>query len=408
MRMKHNKRYFHASLLQKGLLSLLLALWIQPAFAIELADNIQVHGFLTQGAFYTSDNNYNGDSDDDVSFDQTEIGLNAFWQVNDRVDFSVQGLYRKAGKVENGDVRLDYGMMNVNLFNDENNHFGLRLGRIKNPIGLYNETRDVAFTTPSILLPQSIYLERSRSLLVASDGGQLFSKHQLGDGWLSIKLNYGNTHNDNDEVRDQMFVSYAHGDLDSEDGSFVGQIKYNFQSDKYIFALSYADVTLEYDSSSRDLIPFADGTARFAPYIFSAQYNGEKLSLTTEYYYSENEFKDFGAYSPDLSPITTNWYVQGEYRLSHKWQAIMRYDESYLDKDDRSGKNYEAMGAPGHMGFTKDSMIGVRWDIRPDVMLRAEYHNINGTSWLPSADNPARNDTKRYWDLFSLQMSYRF
>jgi len=406
--MKHNKRYFHASLLQKGLLSLLLTLWIQPAFAIELADNIQVHGFLTQGAFYTSDNNYNGDSDDDVSFDQTEIGLNAFWQVSERVDFSVQGLYRKAGKVENGDVRLDYGMLNVNLFNDENNHFGLRLGRIKNPVGLYNETRDTSFTTPSILLPQGIYPERSRSLFVSSDGGQLFSKHQLGAGWLSIKLNYGKTHNDNDEIRDQMFVSYAHGDLDSEDGAFIGQIKYSFQSDKYIFALSYADVTLDYDHSSKDIFPLTDGTARFAPYILSAQYNGEKISLTTEYYYSENEFRDFGFLYPDSSPVTTNWYIQGEYRLSHKWQAIMRYDESFLDNDDRSGKNYEAMGAPGHMGFTKDSMIGVRWDIRSDVMLRAEYHNINGTSWLSSADNPDRNETKRYWDLFSLQMSYRF
>ncbi|MCU7799562.1 MAG: hypothetical protein KZQ70_05300 [gamma proteobacterium symbiont of Lucinoma myriamae] len=53
-------------------------------------------------------------------------------------------------------------------------------------------------------------------------------------------------------------------------------------------------------------------------------------------------------------------------------------------------------------------MLGVRWDVNSSVMVRAEYHNINGTSWLTSEDNPDRSKTKRYWDLFALQLSLRF
>ncbi len=400
-----NKNYKQI-LLHSKLLCCAILFFSQAASAIELAENIELHGFLTQGAFYTSDNNYNGKSDDKVSFDQTEIGVNIFWQVNEKIDFSALALYRQAGEVEDGDVRLDYGMLNINLFNDENNALGARLGRIKNPFGLYNETRDVAFTTPSILLPQSIYPETSRSLFVSSDGIQLYSKHQLGDGWLSLKGNYGKIHNDNDEIQKPILGSFAQGKLDSDDAFFIGQIKYNFQSDQYIFALSYADIKLDYDPSAYDLI--AAGSARFRPYVLSAQYNGEYFSLTSELYYSKNEFKNFGPYFPDSSPVTTNAYIQGTYRLSHNWQTILRYDVNYLNKDDRSGSNFEKLGMPAHIGFTKDWMIGLRWDVNPRLMVRGEFHNINGTSWLSSADNPDRNQTKQYWNLFSLQISYRF
>jgi len=377
----------------------------KPLFAIELTENIQLHGFLTQGAFYTSKNNYMGNSHDKVSFDQTEIGLNIFWQAHAKIDFSAQGLYRRAGAVETGALRTDYAMMNINLFNNENNNFGVRLGRIKNPIGLYNETRDVAFTTPSILLPQSIYLERSRSLFLSSDGVQLHSRHQLGPGWLSVKLNYGKMQNDNDELKNMTLGTMAPGKLETEDASFLGQIKYNFQSDKYILALSYVDVTLDYKPGSSDFLNA--GSAQFTPYILSAQFNGEKIGLTGEYYYSYNKFRDFGVI-PDTSPVSENWYIQGSYRLSHKWQSIIRYDVNYLDKDNRTGSNLEQANLPAHMGFTKDWMIGLRWDITPSIMIRGEYHNINGTSWLPSADNPDRSKTKQYWDLFSIQASYRF
>ncbi len=386
--------------------SILFSIILVPSvFAIELAKNLQLHGFFTQGAFYSTDNNYNGKSDDKVTFDQTEIGTNIFWQVNDRIDFSAQALYRRAGRVESSDLRVDYAMMSVSLLSDDISRFGIRLGRIKNPIGLYNETRDVAFTTPSILLPQSIYLERSRSLLLSADGGQLFGSHQLGNGWLSFKLNYGKPHNDNDEIQKLIFGNLAQGDLEAEENMLSGQIKYSLDNDKYIFALSYVDVRLDYKPGSTDIL--APGTARFSPYILSAQYNGEKWGFTSEYYYSQNEFEDYVVVQ-DAFPVSENWYLQGTYRFSSKWQGIVRYDVNILDNDDPKGKSFEVLGLPAHMGFTKDSMIGLRWDITPTIMLRGEYHYIDGTSWVSSADNPDRNETEQYWDLFALQLSFRF
>ena len=54
---------------------------------------------------------------------------------------------------------------------------------MKTPLGLYNDTRDVAFTRPSILLPQSIYFDRTRKLALAADGVHLYGEYRsdLGD-----------------------------------------------------------------------------------------------------------------------------------------------------------------------------------------------------------------------------------
>lgn len=61
-------------------------IFIQGAFlfgntlthAMDLVDNgLQLHGYLTQGLVYTSDNNFLGRSDKNVSTDFRELGVNA-------------------------------------------------------------------------------------------------------------------------------------------------------------------------------------------------------------------------------------------------------------------------------------------------------------------------------------------
>ncbi len=52
--------------------------------------------------------------------------------------------------------------------------------------------------------------------------------------------------------------------------------------------------------------------------------------------------------------------------------------------------------------------MGLRWNITPQFMLRAEYHRVNGTGWLSTLDNPNPYATVQHWDLFSILGSYRF
>lgn len=396
------------------LISMFLA---NTVLAYEVTENLQVHGFFTQNGVYTSQNNMYGDSKNSFSGDFREAGLNLFYTPLSNISFSAQALYRKAGEVDNDTVDMDYAFVDFKIKDYGSGYYGLRLGRIKNPIGLYNETRDVAFTTPSIILPQGIYFDRSRSLLLSSDGGQFYWEHLMDSGNLSLKIIYGITRNDNDELL-KAIIPYAaplipiapQGELNSTGSkpSTLSQISYESNNGEFIYALSYADAELEYDSKGNE--PFKDGaTTTFKMYVLSAQYNAEKFTLTGEYKYQKNNFKGFGQLFPDAKPVSESWYIQAAYRLQHNWQVYSRYDEAYSSKDDRGGTRQSSLtGNPAHMSFARSAMLGIRWDINSSMMLRAEYHNVDGTSWLTSADNPDRSKTDRYWDLFALQLSVRF
>ncbi|MGH9961412.1 MAG: hypothetical protein ACREBC_30505, partial [Pyrinomonadaceae bacterium] len=58
--------------------------------------------------------------------------------------------------------------------------------------------------------------------------------------------------------------------------------------------------------------------------------------------------------------------------------------------------------------FAKDWAFGLRYNITPALMVRAEYHNVYGTAWLHRKDNPDRLATDKKWDFFALLLSYRF
>jgi hypothetical protein len=149
----------------------------------------------------------------------------------------------------------------------------------------------------------------------------------------------------------------------------------------------------------------------FTPVVLSAQYNAERWSLTSEYALRNLEYKNFGAI-PHLNFTGESYYFQGVYRFTPEWEAIVRYDALFTDRDDRNGKKWASSpaggGRPAYSRFAKDVTVGLRWNVTPEFMLRAEYHRVNGTGWLSTLDNPVPGDLSQNWNLFSILGSYRF
>ena len=80
------------------------------------------------------------------------------------------------------------------------------------------------------------------------------------------------------------------------------------------------------------------------------------------------------------------YYIQGTYRFSPAWEALIRYDVLYGDKNDKDGTKFAAMDGlrrPAYSRFAKDLTVGLNWNINPQFSLRAEYHRVNGTGSLP-------------------------
>jgi hypothetical protein len=151
---------------------------------------LQIHGFLSQSGIWTSDNNFFGDSDDGISTGFTELGLNASYRFGANTLLPGQVLSRRAGEEDDGSLRLDFAQLS-HVVSIGAGEAGIYLGKTKLPYGLYNETRDVAHTRPGIILPQSIYFDRTRDLALSATGVQVYGRAPLGKGALEVRAGYG-------------------------------------------------------------------------------------------------------------------------------------------------------------------------------------------------------------------------
>lgn len=390
----------------------LLLLFPQLSSARSWQEITQFHGFLSQGYTWTSSNNFFGHSETG-SPNFTELGANLRVAASPWLSLTAQGLYRHAGKVEN-QVQLDFALADLTVLTKKDYVLHLRGGRAKNPFGLYNETRDVSFTRPSILLPQGIYFDRSRSLFLSSDGGQVFLESYANWGNLSLTVNFGIPRNQNNEIEASIFGFNAPGQLQANRLMYLGQLRYEYNAGRLILAISYADAALEYNAGRHDPVllltesPFKTGVLHSRPLVFSAQYNGERFSLTGEYMIQFNRADNFSAgFDRDLS--SESWYIQSQYRVHDQLQAVARYDVFFLDRTDRDGNKLGLEPfRPRHAAFAKDWMVGLRWNITPNWMISAEYHGINGTAWLPFQDNPDPNKNRKEWSMVLGLIAFRF
>ncbi|HYE34406.1 hypothetical protein [Methylocaldum sp.] len=367
-------------------------------------DTFQYHGFISQNFVLTSENNFYGDSENG-SFDFTEAGFNVSLRPLNRLSLAAQVLYRRAGELEDEEVRLDYGVLDFTALGTTEARAGLRLGRVKNPLGLYNETRDVAFTRPSIFLPQSIYFDRTRNFALSADGGQVYGEYESSIGEFSLRVNVGVPTADK-ALEDVLLGRNRPGELRGKT-SYLGQLLYEYESGLVRLAVTAASAHASYEPGKNDFL--SDGDFLFQPYIFSAQYNGERLSLTAEYAVRNSDLKRFGPLFPNISAQSESYYIQGAYRLTDEIEAMVRYDVYYVNVHDRYGGEFEQRtGRPGFSRFAKDWTVGLRWDITPNWMARAEYHRVHGTGWLAGTENPDPRELDPDWDLFALELSFRF
>lgn len=389
--------------------ALLSIVGLQSAQAIDWGPDLQVHGFLTQGFVKTTDNRFFGDSDSKHgSFDFTELGVNASYKATPSILLSGQLLSRRAGDMDNGSPKVDYALVDWNFSSSQDHTYSLMLGRIKNPLGLYNETRDVAFTRPSILLAQQVYFDKVRNLLISSDGAQLQGRiyNQLGN-W-TVNLGAGKTSID-ENVEAVYLGNNFPGSTDSRGPSYVGRVGYETSDGKWRLGLSAAKSKLEFDAAPTS--PIGDGEIDIFYWIASMQYNAERWSLTAEYMEEPLDYDGFGPMLEGKNNTVQGYYLQGSYLLRDNLEWVVRYAEGFADKNDRDGTRASAsLGGrvPPYAFFQKDWMVGLRWDVTPSFMLRMEYQWNDGVGNLSRRENPVPDATVKDWDMFSILASYRF
>lgn len=366
--------------------------------AQELAEGVQAHGFFSQAMVHTSDNNVGGASDDGAGWGLREFGASLSWRPSPDWLISGQALSRWAGESDSGELRLDYGFIDRTLHADGESQLGLRLGKIKNPYGFFNTTRDVAHTRPGIIMPQSIYLDQIRNFFLAAPGVSVYGNADIKNANYAWQISALRPEVDDTTLERFVLLDDFAGHYEGLN-SWLGQVLVDFEG-RWRLGVSLGQMNMAYRPTT--------GRHHLPTWVISLERNTAAWSITAEY--GQTTVKARNYFIPITDHTTEQGYIQLTRRLDDGWQAFIRYDAFYLDNNDRSGVDYIAnnpgIPIPAHARFAKDWVLGVRHDM-DRLVLSAEYHHVDGTAWLDHIENnPAT--LVRKWDMLLLQAAWRF
>ncbi|WDE12822.1 TonB-dependent receptor [Thalassomonas haliotis] len=390
-------------LLKTGLLTC-LSLFQLAAFG---SQDWAVHGFASQGIIQAADNNFvSRDADDDISYDLTEIGINASYQWQPDIRFAGQLVYLNGGNRYEEGARVDYLLMDWTLASDIDWQLNLYLGRYKNQHWLYSSTRDVPHTRPSTILPQSVYYDIFRDVALGSDGMSLSYTRLTDIGEFDLLWSYG-TSPISDNATTLLLSTTAAGDID-QDFTHQASLFYRPEGSTWQYGISLLDSDFKYSADENEGYFDADATSQRV--MLNLLYNSEQWEFTAELF-QERFFFD-GFFTPDWShdQKAQGFYAQGRYFFDEQLTFMLRYDRFDANKDDRKGKALERnTGIPAYFGYMYDTTLGLTYRFESNWQIQAEYHWFEGTGRLAPAVVPdlATNNSKN-WQLWALQLMYWF
>src|SRR5512138_2960611 len=155
------------------------------------AAGVEIHGFASQGFIQTSkDNNFPVSNSGKGSFNFNDFAINFAKEVGPGLRVGVQLLAMDRGSYGKDKVTLDWAFGDYRIYD----WLGFRAGKIKMPLGLYNESRDNDALRTFIFLPQNEYYDYERDSVNAITGGSVYGSVVLGAaGTLNYQVQVGTT-----------------------------------------------------------------------------------------------------------------------------------------------------------------------------------------------------------------------
>mgnify|MGYP000449588539 CR=1 FL=1 len=154
----------------RGTFALCILPWLAAPLAAVDFDGVQIHGFVSQGYLLTTETDWFGSTQDPGTFEFSEVAINVSTQPVERLRIGLQLVARDFADSGDNSVEVDWAFADWRA----TERAGLKVGRIKMPYGLYNESRDLDFDHATVFLPQVIYLPQLRDYTLAINGAMLY------------------------------------------------------------------------------------------------------------------------------------------------------------------------------------------------------------------------------------------
>jgi hypothetical protein len=348
----------------------LMLLGSMTAVAQSLDDlNIQIHGYVTQGFLYTTQNNIFTTNSSNGSPAWTEAVVNVTAQPNPRLRVGVQARYFVLGNFGNS-ITLDWAAVDYKA--DE--RFGIRFGKVKTPNGLLNEIQDIDPSYMWSLLPQGVYPIASRNSVLAHFGGVVYGSLKMGQAG---KLEYRGWGGERILGSDDgYFVTQREAGLNLPNGlsgiTIGGAL--HWRTPLPGLMLGASDV---HDEQWVSTITGGNGALTGAETInplnqqeFFGRYEHDKIMVGGEW--SRLPVSGAIAFTGlPASPVLLDqraWYGMGSYKLTDKLTGGLYLSQSI-----------DHHAALGPARFSKDWAVSGRYDFNQFLYAKAEQHFIDGT-----------------------------
>ncbi len=411
--------------------------------------NLYVSGFASQGFVTTSANQLLVDRSAKGSFEYNEVGTTVQANPTDRLRVGIQFLARDLGLEGNNQVYIDWAGGDYQW----RDYLGARVGKIKLPLGFYNQGRDIDMLRTCVLLPQSVYNEGLRDFVLAHEGMSLYGNMPLHkSGYFDYEVWCG-TLNIPNPKNGFWGGSFGLGGVNSA-YPIALQVANEYGADS-------ASVSVDYLGSSDEkvLFPVVYGGAftwsppipglRLGTTIIVGEFelsnnwqyaislidsNGIPRDFTRQVHYSDEfDIEQLCTFSGEYvwrcltvaAEFNSNVMNEGNsgtnreegyYGMlscrTNKWLTCGMYYGVYHPRaNDRRGDFAVEQGMPDYVGWEKDLVLTTRMDINTNMMIKAEYHYIDGVALREGQmiyDGVRDGTLDRYWHALLLKTTVHF
>jgi hypothetical protein len=357
---------------------------LHAQFDFKLFDrDVQIHSFASQGFAYSNDNNYLTMKTSQGSFAMTDGGANIGTQITDKFRVGAQVYDSNVGNLGKWRPTLDWAVADYR-FKD---WFGIRGGKVKTVLGLYNDTQDLAFLHTFALLPQSMYPVDMRSSTIAHTGGDLYGEIPLKRfGSLSYTAYAG-------QRKDSQYGGYPYllhtFGISMEDygGLVVGQdLRWKTPLKGFLVGASHMDEQIT-GTGKVDLSVALGGPKGLEPYSESSnkdqtnqvygQYAVGNLRVDSEYrrYWRDQQIFS-GAF--EITTDVRSWYVSAAYRVAKKVEIGSYYSRFSNNWVSQVPGQAEAPNQSSPDRHLYDKVVTARVDLTSHWNVKVEGHFMDG------------------------------
>lgn len=337
-----------------GLVGVLGYVLANSVHAVELSDRLTLHGFGQAGYVWTSDNRYHDAAPGEADrYDELALLLTA--RVNERSNAWVL--------VHNmhDEVRVDWAFVDYQVARGPT----LRLGQIKLPMGIYNETRDMAYTRPSSLKPL-LYEEASEILDEAYRGIGAVYDQDVGGGRLSWDVFAG-------RLVESGLGEHRYRDL------VGGRVTYHLPAEGWRAMVSANRTGAENVESG--------ASGHYTTWVGSIDYAQDAWDLKAEY----GTKSGFGLRGD-------SWYGQAAYTFGERWTPYVRYDVLTTDRTRRNLPSFHQ----------ESVVVGIGYRLNDYVAFRLETHRNDGYALAVAAREIAEGRGTADWHMATFSISFIF